>query len=196
VSSGIQLIAGLGNPGAEYENTRHNAGAWFVDALADQAKVTLRHNAKLQGRHALAKIGGMDVHLFIPATYMNLSGQALAAVAGYYKIAPAEILVAHDEIDLPPATIRLKFEGGHGGHNGLRDIISHLGTKGFYRLRIGVGHPGNSKDVVDFVLNAPGKAQRAAIDAALVAAEPVVPLLLQGEFQKAMQLLHSESKNE
>ena len=194
MSSGIQLIVGLGNPGAEYEKTRHNAGAWFVSTLADDAKISLRQNAKLQGRHGIAKIAGQDCHLFIPSTFMNLSGQAVAAIAGYYKIPADAILVAHDEIDLPPAIIRLKLDGGHGGHNGLRDIINHLHTKAFYRLRIGVGHPGNSNFVVDYVLNPPSKSDRQAIDAALVAAEPILPLLMKGEFQKAMQVLHTEDK--
>ena len=192
MSSGIQLIVGLANPGAEYENTRHNAGAWFVQAIADDFNVNLRHNAKLQGLHGIAKINGQDCHLLIPTTFMNLSGQSIQAAANFYKIPAAAILVAHDEIDLPIATLRLKFDGGHGGHNGLRDTISHLSTRAFHRLRIGVGHPGNSHMVVDYVLHAPSKADRAKIDDQLHLAKSVVPLLVEGEFQRATQLLHTE----
>lgn len=192
MSSGIQLIVGLGNPGAEYENTRHNAGAWFVSALADDFSVRLRHNTKFQGAHAIANINGRECHLLIPSTFMNLSGQSVQAVANFYKIPPQSILIVHDEIDLPASAIRLKFDGGHGGHNGLKDIISHLGTKQFHRLRVGVGHPGNSALVVDYVLHTPGKAERKKIDSALQEANSILPLLLEGEFQRATQLLHTE----
>jgi PTH1 family peptidyl-tRNA hydrolase len=189
--SGILLIVGLANPGAEYEDTRHNAGAWFVSALAEDANISLRHNPKFHGLHGTAKIKGHDCHLLIPSTYMNLSGQAIQALANYYKITPRAILVAHDELDLAPGIIRLKFDGGHGGHNGLRDTISHLNSKEFYRLRVGIGHPGNSKDVSDYVLSPPKKSERVEIDHALRAAEGILPLVMSGEFQKAMQLLHS-----
>lgn len=192
MSSGIQLIVGLGNPGAEYENTRHNAGAWFVQTLADDLNVRLRPNAKFQGLHGIAKINGQDCHLLIPTTFMNLSGQSVQAVANFYKIPAAAILIVHDEIDLPVATVRLKFDGGHGGHNGLKDIANHLSTKQYHRLRVGVGHPGNSDLVVDYVLNPPGKTDRKKIDTALENAKSILSLLLQGEFQKATQLLHTE----
>lgn len=192
MSSGISLIVGLGNPGAEYEQTRHNAGAWFVAQLARRADTNLRSNVKFHGLHSIAKLQGHDFHLLIPTTYMNLSGQAVQAVASYYKIAPENILVAHDEIDLPIGDIRLKLDGGHGGHNGLRDIISHLGTNKFHRLRIGVGHPGNSKLVHDYVLHAPKKAEQELIDHAIEDAERVVPLLLEGHIQKAMMELHTK----
>jgi PTH1 family peptidyl-tRNA hydrolase len=193
MDSGIQLIVGLGNPGTEYENTRHNAGAWFVASLAEDAKISLRPNAKFKGLHGSTQIHGQDCHLLIPTTYMNLSGQAVRALADFYKIPPSAILVAHDELDLPVATLRLKFDGGHGGHNGLKDIIGHLSTKQFYRLRIGVGHPKNSADMVDYVLKPPSKSERLAINSALVAAEPVMPLVMQGDFQRAMHLLHSDN---
>jgi PTH1 family peptidyl-tRNA hydrolase len=191
--SGILLIVGLANPGAEYEQTRHNAGAWFVSTLADDANITLRHNPKFHGLHGTAKVKGHDCHLLIPSTYMNHSGQAIQALASYYKIGPRQILVAHDELDLQPGTIRLKFDGGHGGHNGLRDTIHHLSTKEFYRLRIGIGHPGAGHDVSDYVLSPPRKSERAEIDTALHQAEGILPLVMAGEFQKAMQFLHTEA---
>lgn len=192
MSSGILLFVGLGNPGAEYEHTRHNAGDWFVQALAQQANISLRFSAKFQGMHATTSLLGHDCHLFIPTTFMNLSGQAVGALTNYYKIEPKNILVAHDEIDLATGDIRLKFDGGHGGHNGLRDIISHLHSNQFYRLRIGVGHPGNSKLVHDYVLNSPKKIEREQIDDAIHRASAVIPLLLKGEFQKAMMELHTK----
>ena len=188
---GIQLIVGLANPGAEYERTRHNAGAWFVTALADKAQAVLRSATTFQGMHCLTRLHGHDCHLFIPTTFMNHSGQAVKALSSYYKIPPEAILIIHDEIDLPVGDVRLKFEGGHGGHNGLRDVIQHLGTPQFYRLRIGVGHPGNSKEVIDYVLKLPAKAERALIDAALQEADKIVPLVLAGEYQKAMHQLHT-----
>jgi PTH1 family peptidyl-tRNA hydrolase len=191
LSSGILLIVGLGNPGAEYRDTRHNAGAWFVEALAKDSNVSLRSDTKFHGLHSTAKLKGYDVHLLIPTTYMNLSGQSVKAVASYYKIPPEQIIIVHDELDLPPGEIKLKLDGGHGGHNGLRDIIRHLNTNKFYRLRIGIGHPGHSNLVHDFVLNAPKKAERELINNAMQNAEYVVPLLLEGEYQKAMQELHT-----
>jgi PTH1 family peptidyl-tRNA hydrolase len=190
LSSGILLIVGLGNPGAEYEHTRHNAGEWFVRSLADDANITLRPTAKFKGAHGVATIKGHECHLLIPSTYMNLSGQAVQALTSFYKIPPEAVLVAHDEIDLPVATIRLKFDGGAGGHNGLSDIISHLNSKKFYRLRIGVGRPVRG-DVSDYVLSPPKKTERVAISTALEAAEGILPYVMRGEFQQAMQILHS-----
>jgi PTH1 family peptidyl-tRNA hydrolase len=192
LSSGILLIVGLGNPGADYEHTRHNAGAWFVLELAHAAHITLRHEAKYRGFHGVVKIDGQDCHLFIPSTFMNHSGQSLQAIASYFKIPPENMLIAHDEIDLPCGDIRLKYDGGHGGHNGLRDIINHLNSKQFYRLRIGVGHPGTSKEVVNYVLAPPRKAEREQINTALEEAHGILPFIMQGQFQKAMQLLHSK----
>ncbi len=195
MSAGIQLIVGLGNPGAEYEDTRHNAGAWFVFDLARSAHATLRHVGKFHALHCTVQLHDHECHLLIPTTFMNLSGQSVNAVANYYKIPADAILVAHDEVDLPVGDIRLKFDGGHGGHNGLRDIISHLHTNKFHRLRIGVGHPGVSKEVADYVLKPPKKSEREEIDTALQAAQSIVPYLLKGQFQKAMHELHT-TKNE
>lgn len=192
MSSGIQLIVGLGNPGQEYEQTRHNAGAWFVLELAQISHISLRHENKYHGFHAQAKLHGHDFHLLIPTTFMNLSGQSIQALASYYKIAPANILVAHDELDLPAGDIRLKLDGGHGGHNGLRDTIRHLNTNHFHRLRIGIGHPGTSKEVHDYVLNPPRKAERALIDTAMQNANRILPYVLDGHFQKAMNELHTK----
>jgi PTH1 family peptidyl-tRNA hydrolase len=194
LSSGIQLIVGLGNPGADYEATRHNAGAWFVLDLAQNNDAALRSETRFHGLHGTARIHGHDVHLLIPTTYMNLSGQSVGALASYYKIPAEAILVAHDEIDLPVGDIRLKFDGGHGGHNGLRDIFRHLNTNKFHRLRIGVGHPGNSKEVVDYVLKPPKKSEREQIDTALHEALRVLPQLLDGQFQQATQELHTREK--
>lgn len=190
--SSIQLIVGLGNPGAEYEATRHNAGAWFVLQIAALTKVTLRYETKYHGLHATTSIAGHDCHLLIPTTFMNRSGQSVKALSSYYKIPAAAMLIAHDEIDLPTGIIRLKFDGGHGGHNGLRDIMQHLDSKQFYRLRIGVGHPGHSKEVEDYVLNPPRKTEREEIDGAMLRAEKVLPLILGGEMQKVMNTLHGE----
>jgi PTH1 family peptidyl-tRNA hydrolase len=190
----IQCIVGLGNPGAEYEKTRHNAGAWFVLDLAKKFHATLKHESKFKGFHAIAKIHDHECHLLIPTTFMNLSGQSVKALANFYKISPENILVAHDEIDVPAGDSRLKFDGGHGGHNGLRDIIDHFGTNKFHRLRIGVGHPGDSKLVHDYVLHAPKKNEREEIDFAIAAAEKVMPLVLSGEFQKAMNELHTKKE--
>lgn len=182
--SSIKLIAGLANPGERYALTRHNAGEWFVNlfipAIAWKTESSLH-----------ARVAKNDILFAIPTTYMNLSGQAVQALSHYYKIKPDEILIAHDEIDLPAGAIRLKQDGGHGGHNGLRDIIKHLGTSQFWRLRIGVGRPAQSSQVEHYVLNAPSKEDRALIDEALRRAEPLVPLLLQGQYQQAMQLLHT-----
>ena len=196
MSSGIQLIIGLGNPGAEYERTRHNAGAWFVSKLSDNANVILHNESKFRALHGVVNLHNHDCHLLIPTTFMNLSGQAVAAFVNFYKIAIHSILIAHDEIDLPTGDIRLKFDGGHGGHNGLRDIISHLNTKQFYRLRIGVGRPNNSKEIVDYVLHPPKKAERKQIDVSIEHAVNILPFILRGEFQKAMNILHTKNNKE
>ena len=188
----IQLIVGLANPGKEYADTRHNAGAWFVEDIVREAHGSLKTDGKYHGLHSLIKIDNQSCHLLIPTTFMNLSGQAVRACMSYHKIPPAGVLVAHDDIDLPVGTIKLKMDGGDGGHNGLKDIIRHLNTRQFWRLRIGVGHPGNSSDVVDYVLNKPSKADRQKINDALVAAYDILPLLAAGETQKAMQALHTK----
>lgn len=189
----IQLIVGLANPGKEYENTRHNAGAWLVEDIATQFNTRLRMEAKYHGLHGIASIHGQSCHLLIPTTFMNNSGQAVRACMNYHKIPADAIVVAHDEIDLPVGAIKLKFDGGDGGHNGLKDIISHLGTKQFYRLRIGVGRPNHSKDVIDYVLNHPSKSDRQKIDDAIVRVQDALPLIMNGEMQKAMNQLHTET---
>lgn len=190
--SPIQLIVGLANPGKKYAETRHNAGEWFVDELIRETKTSLRSEVKFHGLYGQVTLHGHPCHLLIPTTYMNLSGQAVQACMKFYKIPPETVLIAHDEIDLPPGIIRLKFDGGNGGHNGLKDIISHLHTKQFYRLRIGVGRPNNSDDVVDYVLDKPSKADRHHIDDAILKAQTILPLVLDGEMQKAMHKLHTE----
>ena len=196
MSAGIRLIAGLGNPGPAYVNTRHNAGAWFVMRIADQAGVSLGETARFKGQHAILRNESYshELHLLIPSTFMNLSGQSVAALARYYDIPAKCILVAHDDIDLETGDIRLKMDGGHGGHNGLRDIMSHLGSAGFHRLRIGVAHPGHRNDVTGHVLSAPSRTERAIIDEAMQRAEHILPDLLAGKFQQATQTLHTRDK--
>lgn len=184
---------GLANPGAEYAKTRHNAGAWFVEELAQDARTPLRFETKFHGLHSKVELDDKLTHLLIPTTFMNRSGQAVAACMRYLKIATDALLIVHDDIDLPVGTIRLKFDGGDGGHNGLKDIISHLNSKKFLRLRIGVGRPPH-QDVVDYVLTTPSKDQRKKIDEAMIQAQAVVPLILTGEIQKAMQQLHTEEE--
>jgi len=186
----IKLIIGLANPGQDYAKTRHNAGAWFVNALAEQNQQSFQTEKKLHGQLCQIELDNYACRLAIPSTYMNHSGRTVQAISQFYKLTPQEILVAHDEIDLPPGTARLKFAGGHGGQNGLRDIFSHMG-KDFYRLRIGVGHPGNSKLVHDYVLHAPSKHDQSRIDDAINEALRTVPLLLAGKSQEAMQQLHT-----
>ncbi len=189
--SGIQLFVGLGNPGPEYDNTRHNAGAWFIEELARLANVSLKPEKKFHGFHAFIRENQQEYHLLIPTTYMNCSGRSVQSVANFYKIPTENILIAHDDIDLPVGDIRLKFDGGAGGHNGLSDIIEQFGSKKIYRLRIGVGHPGMRKEVINYVLQPPSKSDRQKIDLALEKAYPEVSLLLDGQFQKAMMRLHT-----
>lgn len=190
----IKALIGLANPGEEYAATRHNAGAWLVEEVARQAGTSLRPEKKFLGLYAKAVIDGQDLHLLIPTTYMNRSGGAVAALANFYKIAPNEMLVAHDELDLSPGTARYKQGGGHGGHNGLRDIISALGNdKSFHRTRIGIGHPGNAAMVVNYVLGRPGKSERDAIDQAIEECLATLPQALAGDWAKAMNRLHSFS---
>lgn len=191
MSSRIQLIVGLGNPGTQYEQTRHNAGFWFVEAVARRHGGSFKSESKFHGEACKVLVDGNELWLLKPMTFMNKSGQAVAALARFYKIAPENILVAHDELDLPPGTVRLKQGGGHGGHNGLRDTIAQLGgSRDFQRLRIGIGHPGHSSQVTGYVLGkAPADEQRLmeeAIDDAL----DILPLALGGEMQKAMNQLH------
>jgi PTH1 family peptidyl-tRNA hydrolase len=188
----LKLIIGLGNPGAEYARTRHNAGWWFVDGIAERFGGQWRREPRWRAQLARIRIDATDVWLAKPTDYMNRSGSPVAAIAGFYQIGAADILVAHDDIDLPPGICRLKQGGGHGGHNGVRDVIAHLGAD-FWRLRFGVGHPGARDLVIDAVLDRPTAAEQLAIDAALERASAIVPLLLTEGAQKAMHRLHSEN---
>ena len=187
----IRLIIGLGNPGREYESTRHNAGFWWVDGLAHAHKLDFRSEAKFHGLAARGLLHGHEMLLFKPQTFMNASGRAVGALAQFYKIAPAEILVVHDELDLPPGVARLKMGGGHGGHNGLKDIIAHLGTKDFWRLRIGIGHPGDRDEVSNYVLNNPRREELDLITEAIQKAQSIAHLIIEGKIEAAMLKLHS-----
>lgn len=188
----LRLIVGLGNPGKEYEGTRHNAGALFVRELARQAGQSLTSDAKFFGQCAHITFAQQDLRLLIPSTFMNRSGQSLAAMAHFYRFMPEQILIAHDELDILPGQARFKHGGGHGGHNGLRDIVSALGgNKDFYRLRVGIGHPGHASRVSGYVLSKPSGADKMAIDATIEDAIRALPLLLAGDLVKAMTQLHS-----
>lgn len=190
--SAIQLIVGLGNPGREYEDTRHNAGAWLVEELARQERCSLVSESKFSGLAGRINIAGQDIRLLIPTTFMNLSGQSVLALATFFKIPIDAILVAHDELDIGPGTARFKTGGGHGGHNGLRDIINKFGNQNnFHRLRIGIGHPGSADKVVGYVLNRPSSDDRISIDAAIAAALKSLPLAVSGQWARAMNELHS-----
>lgn len=189
--SSIQLIVGLGNPGEEYAATRHNVGAWFVEQIAGAAHVQFRTENKLFGRLANIEIQGQRCWLLLPLTYMNVSGKSVRAVSQYYQIPPEAILVAHDELDFDVGTIRLKQGGGHGGHNGLRDIIQQLQTDSFNRLRIGIGHPGQRSAVHGYVLSRPSAEDKSSILQTITRAETILPELLAGQMQKAIQTLHS-----
>lgn len=190
--AGIHLIAGLGNPGAEYLHHRHNVGVWFVDSLAHAAAAPWRSERKLHGQLSRVDVAGSKVRLFKPATFMNHSGRALAAVVNYFAIDPGECLVVHDDLDLPAGEVRLKFDGGHGGQNGLRDIVKALGTRQFHRLRIGIGHPGHRDRVTPWVLSRPSATDQEAILDAMERARAVLPLALAGRFDEAMKRLHTK----
>ncbi len=187
----IRLIVGLGNPGGQYADTRHNAGFWFVDEVARRIGASLRPEPRFHGAAARGTLEGRELWLLQPSTFMNRSGQSVAALARFYKIAPEQILIAHDEIDLPAGQIKLKYAGGHGGHNGLRDIHAHLGTPNYWRLRIGVGHPGSKDLVVDYVLHAPSKIDREKIDFSIDEARRQLPALLCGDAAAVMNHLHA-----
>jgi len=189
----LKLIVGLGNPGPEYARTRHNAGFWLVDELARRHGGTFRFEGKHQAELARIRIGGEELWLVKPMTFMNRSGGPVSSVLGFYKMTPAQMLVAHDEIDLPGGTVRLKQAGGHGGHNGLRDLIAAQGD-GFWRLRIGVGHPGSKNEVVDFVLTRASADEQRAIDETLVAGADAIEEMLRSGAQIAMNKLHSLGK--
>ncbi len=187
----IQLIAGLGNPGSEYESTRHNAGAWYVQALARAHGVTLSRDKRFPAMTGQLPGPKGSVRLLIPTTFMNRSGQATAALANFYRIPVTEMLVAHDELDLPPGAIRLKQGGGHGGHNGLRDIISHhANQRDFLRLRIGIGHPGHASEVTSHVLSRPSPGERQLMEAAIDAALAETNALLAGDYPQIMNRLN------
>ena len=186
----VQLVAGLGNPGPRYTETRHNAGFWFVDALARRHGGAFRPESKFAGETARIRLGDRELWLLKPQTYMNRSGRSVKLLSAFYKVPAEAILVVHDEIDLPPGDVRLKRGGGHGGHNGLRDIMSHLGGD-FLRLRIGVGHPGHKDQVVDYVLQRPSRDDEAQIRQAIDRALDVMPETAAGELERAMHKLHS-----
>jgi PTH1 family peptidyl-tRNA hydrolase len=191
----VQLIAGLGNPGPKYEATRHNVGFWFVDAVARSKGATLKPENKFHGEVAQVTLDGHTVRLLKPSTYMNHSGQSVRALSQFYKIPPESILVVHDELDIGPGELRVKQGGGHGGHNGLRDIVAQLGSKEFIRLRVGIGHPGSSRDVTNYVLGKPSPQDFESIIAALDDAQRYLSLVLSGELQKAMNHLHIRHKS-
>ena len=188
----IQLIVGLGNPGTQYAGTRHNAGEDFVRELARVAGGSLKADSKYSGEVCEVLFAGHKLRLLIPTTFMNRSGRAVAALANFYKIEPPQMLIAHDELDIPPGSARFKFDGGHGGHNGLRDIVPALGNRrDFYRLRVGIGHPGSAAQVSNYVLSKASPADRDAIAASIDEAIRALPLLLDGDATKAMTRLHS-----
>ena len=188
----LSLIVGLGNPGAEHQKTCHNAGFWFLDALADRTRAEFRGEGKFHGAVANCALAGRAIWLLKPTTYMNRSGMAVSALVNYFRIEAAEVLVVYDELDLPPGTARLKFGGGHAGHNGMRDVIAHLGDA-FWRLRLGIGHPGNKHEVIDHVLDRPTPADERAIRSAIAEGLDVLPLFIEQGGERAMNQLHRRS---
>lgn len=191
-TSGIQLFVGLGNPGAEYEATRHNAGFWWVDQLAAETSTKLAVESKFLGIAGRLKSAGHEAWLLKPTTFMNASGRSVGALAKFYKIAPEAILVIHDELDLPPGGVKMKKGGGHGGHNGLKDIAAHLGTNDFWRLRLGIGHPGDRHAVVNYVLHLPLRDEMLLIEANIDESTTLLPMLLTGSYEAAMLKLHTK----
>lgn len=189
--AGLRIVIGLGNPGAEHLRTRHNAGFWFIDALAQRENARFGIESKLHGESAKINFGGRSLLLFKPNTYMNNSGRAVQAALSYWKIDPEECLIAHDDLDLPTGTARLKFDGGHGGQNGLRDIIAMLGNAAFHRLRLGIGHPGHKDQVLSWVLGRPSVADEQLIIDAIARSLDVLPLVVEGKFNDAMKQLHT-----
>ena len=187
----IKLFVGLGNPGAEYEATRHNAGFWWVDALARELKVALVTEKGYHGAVARTTVNGQTIWLLEPRTFMNLSGRSVAALARFFKIQPEEILVAHDELDVVPGQAKLKFGGSHAGHNGLRDIHAQMGTDDYWRLRLGIGHPGVKSEVPNWVLQKPAPEQRKAMEECVERTLKAVPAMLAGEMDKATMLVHT-----
>ncbi|MBL8477810.1 MAG: aminoacyl-tRNA hydrolase [Sterolibacteriaceae bacterium] len=190
----MRLIVGLGNPGAEYAETRHNAGFWFCERLARELGASFTRESRYHGFVARLRLDGEDLWFLMPQTFMNRSGQAVRALTQFFRIEAAEMLVLHDELDLPPGQMRLKFGGGLGGHNGLKDITAHLGTQDYWRLRIGIGHPGDRNEVVNYVLKPPRREEREEIDAALDRALLAWPTLAKGEFNAATQKINTVPK--
>ena len=190
---GLKLVVGLGNPGDKYRGTRHNAGADFVEEVARRYGVSLSAESRFFGLAGRVQAEGMDFRLLVPTTYMNHSGRAVQAMASFYKLEPAEILVAHDELDFEPGVARLKEGGGHGGHNGLRDICQVIGND-YPRLRIGIGHPGNARDVSDYVLSRPSPDDRERIAQGIDESARIVPTLVAGDWTKAVRELHTATK--
>lgn len=188
---GALVVVGLGNPGPDYARTRHNAGFWFADALVAQEHASFKVEPKFFGDVARLKLQGIDVHVLKPSTFMNKSGQAVQALCSFYKIAPVDVLVAHDELDIGAGAMRLKIGGGHGGHNGLRDIHKHLG-EGYRRLRVGIGHPGDKNLVLGYVLGRPSKADEELIQSGIQQALDALPVWLSHSWDKALQQLHSK----
>ena len=188
----IKLIVGLGNPGKDYQPHRHNVGFWFCDALAHLYSGTFKKETKFFGEVARVNIAGSNLRLLKPNTYMNRSGQSIQSIAKFYQINTDEILVAHDELDLNPGVARIKFSGGHGGHNGLRDTIKALSSNDFYRLRIGIGHPGDRSKVADFVLHTPNKSEVEPIQTALVNSLNVIEQVVKSDIEPAMKTLHTQ----
>ena len=192
----LRLIVGLGNPGAEHLRTRHNAGFWLVDALAQREGVRFGAESKLRGETAKITLDGRSLWLLKPTTFMNASGTSVAAALRYWKIAPEEMLVVHDDLDLPPGAARLKFDGGHGGQNGLRDLFAHIGHGKFHRLRLGIGHPGHKDRVTGWVLGRPSSADEADIVEAIARSLDLLPLIVAGGFEEAMRRLHTAGNRE
>ena len=193
--STFKLIVGLGNPGPEHSNTRHNVGFWFVDSLASKYSLSFRPESKFNAEICRLQTTDVDCWLCKPMTFMNESGSSIQAMASFYKIPVEAILVAHDELDLDAGIARLKKEGGHGGHNGLRDIIAQMGDKSFTRLRIGIGHPGSQDRVTPYVLGRPGVEDRQLIEEAIKVSVDIMPLVFEDEVQKAMNALHQKNNN-
>jgi len=194
LTADIRLIVGLGNPGADYVDTRHNAGFWFLDLLANHLSLSFRFEKRFNADEAKHRVGGKDIFLLKPQTFMNRSGQSVGALARFYKLKPQQMLVVHDELDLAPGDNRLKLGGGHGGHNGLRDTINHMGDNDFFRLRVGIGHPGDRDQVINYVLHRPSVQDKDLIEAANQSTLEVMPLVFEGRLDKAMQALHTPTE--
>ena len=193
MQEGIRCIVGLGNPGDKYQYTRHNAGFWLTDRLANRFGLQLRADNKFFGQTGKLSLPGGDCWLLKPMTFMNRSGQSASALARFYRFVPEQILVVHDELDLPAGSVRLKKGGGHGGHNGLRDIISALGSKDFYRLRLGIDHPGHRDQVTDYVLSRPSREDQQKLEQAIDTSIDHIEDLLEGNFQRFMNEVHRDS---